>query len=61
MSLDTEVVSYKISEIDVVKYTTPDVSKGNFRQNVLNNIEAVNIFLRDSEKILPIIKYGIKK
>jgi len=61
MGIDKEVVSYKISEMDVVKYRTVEVSKGNFRNKVLNNIDAVNNLLRKSEKIMPIINYCNKK
>lgn len=61
MGIDKEVVSYKISEMDVVKYMTVDVSKGNFRKKILNNIDAVNNLLRESEKIMPIINYCNKK
>lgn len=61
MGIDKEVVSYKISEMDVIKYMTLDVSKGNFRKKILNNIDAVNNLLRESEKIMPIIKYCNEK
>lgn len=61
MSKDKEVVSYKISEMDVVKYRPVDVSKGNLRNKILNNIDAVNKLLRESEKIMPIINYCNKK
>jgi hypothetical protein len=61
MSIDKEVVSYKISEMDVVKYMTVDGSKGDFRKKVLNNIDAVNTLLRKSEEIMPIINYCNKK
>jgi hypothetical protein len=56
MDLDKEVVSYKLSEMDLVKYKRVDIHMGNFRDRVLYNIETVDIFLRESEKILPIIK-----
>jgi hypothetical protein len=55
MGIDKEVVSYKISEMDVVEYMTVDVSKGDFRNRILNIIEAVDILLKESDKILPII------
>jgi hypothetical protein len=61
MGIDKEVVSYKISEMDVVKYMKVDVSNGNVRKKVLNNIDAVNNLLRESEKIMPIINYCNKK
>jgi len=57
MGIDKEVVSYKISEMDVVKYMPVYVSKGDFRNRILNIIEAVDIVLKESDKILPINKY----
>jgi hypothetical protein len=61
MGLDKEVVSYKITEMDVVKNMNGALTKGDFRLESLKTIEAVNRLLRESEKILPIIKYSNKK
>jgi hypothetical protein len=57
MKLDKEEACYKLSTMDVVKYSKAKESSLNeFRIKALINLEAVDRLLRESDRILPFKK-----
>lgn len=57
MKFDKEEACYKLSTMDVVRYSkVKESSLNDFRIKVLNNLEAVDRLLSESDRILPFKK-----